>query len=144
HQCVARTPAVAGVAQHRAADVLGPPLLPQDLDPFRRMALGVGMPLPVEVVDQPGEPPALDVLAVLSGIGAQRDLDGVAMLAKVRVLHPFMEQAQSLLAGGKRSDGHTGSSIVRGGIGFSGAASSASRGNTGGHLLSKCSRFLSM
>src|SRR5262249_9136211 len=73
----------------------------QHLDALHGMALRVGMALPVEVVDQARESPALLVLAVVTRVGAHRRFDGVAVLAEVGVLDPLVEQGDGLLAGRK-------------------------------------------
>ena len=63
------------------------------------MPLEIGMPLPVEIVDQTGQPPALLVRPALARIGAHAGFDRVAVLAQIDVLDPLVEQSQRLLAG---------------------------------------------
>jgi len=61
-----------------------------------RMALVVG------VVQEPGQPPGLDVLAALLGVGAHADLHATAVAAQRRRLHPLGQHLPGLLARHRR------------------------------------------
>src|SRR5262249_2691479 len=105
-------------------DVLRPAGGTQHVHAPHRVLLGAGVALPVEVVDQACEAPALLVLAVVPRIRAHRGLDRVAVLAQVRVADPLVHERHGLLARGW--------------------GARAWRGSLDRHLFSKCLRFLSM
>ena len=75
------------MAQDRALRGFGQAHSRENAHAFRRMLLGrrmrvVGIPLVVEVVQQPDQSPCLGILTLPLGHRPHRDLDGVHVLAE--------------------------------------------------------------
>jgi hypothetical protein len=93
--------------EDRVEDVFRPALRPEDAHALGGMLLGpraggVRKTLIVEVVDQPGQSPALRILAELLGVGAHGDLDREHVLAEGFAGRVLVHQRERVGSGGER------------------------------------------
>ena len=96
--------AVRRVAKNGLQNVLWPAALAQKSHAPRRMLLGrrvrgVRISLVVEIVDQPGQPPPLRILAEVLGVGAHRGFDAEHVLSERLAGGVLVHQSERVRAG---------------------------------------------
>ena len=106
-----------------------------------RMPHCVGVTLPVEVVDEAGQAPALLIGTQLPRVVAHRGLDRKAVLPQAGILDPLVQQRERLLAG--RECGVAHGAVLTKKAAQADSGLSAPREERA-HLSSKNARFFSM